>query len=80
MIIPNDYVIEFSNTIVDTSIADHLLPPNNPTNIHPAVPVTFRVKNLTKDEYIDFAFFRKTGTISTSYSIDFKENYSGYNC
>ena len=75
IIIPNDYIIEFSNSIVDTSIADTLEPPS-PRNIHPAVPVTFRIKNLTKNEYINFAFF-KTGTISTVYTMDFKEIIQG---
>jgi hypothetical protein len=75
IIIPNDYLIEFSNTIVDTSIADTIQPPSQ-RNIHPAVPVTFRVKNLTKDRYIDFSYFR-TGLISTVHTIDFKEDIQG---
>ena len=75
LIIPNDYIIEFSNSIVDTSIADTLAPVSS-RNIHPATPVTFRIKNLTRDKYIDFAFF-KTGLISTVYTIDFKEVIQG---
>jgi len=75
-IIPNDYLVEFSNTIVDTSVADTLLQRGRPNIVHPAVPVTFRVKNLTKNQYIDFAYF-KTGTLSSVYTIDFKENLLG---
>ncbi|MFO7444889.1 MAG: hypothetical protein R6W90_00915 [Ignavibacteriaceae bacterium] len=75
LIIPNDYLIEFSNVIVDTSVADTIFPVSQ-RNIHPAEPVTFRIKNLTKDQYIDFAYFR-TGTISTTHTIDFKENIQG---
>ena len=70
--LPNDYAIEFSEGIVDTSIEYRLFPPNNPSNYFPPVPVNFKVKNLTKDSYIDF-FYRKTGTVTTSYSIYFRE-------
>jgi hypothetical protein len=69
---PNDYQIEFFETIVDTSLEVRLFPPNFPQNFFPAVPVNFKVKNLTTDEYIDF-FYRKTGTLSSNYSIYFKE-------
>ena len=70
--LPNDYVFEFSEGIVDTSVEYRLYPPNNPSNYFPPVPVTFKIKNITQDKYIDF-FYRKTGTVSTSYSIYFRE-------
>lgn len=74
VIVPNDYIIEFSNSIIDTSVIDTILQsPPRPPIIHPAVPVTFRIKNLTRNQYIDFSYF-KTGLISTTHTIDFKEN------
>ncbi len=68
---PNDYQIEFYNTIVDTSLADTLLPKRS-TNVFPASPVNFKVKNLTQNKYINF-LYKRTGLISASYSIIFKE-------
>jgi hypothetical protein len=73
---PADYQIEFYPDIVGNSIADTLFPPNNPANLIPSVPVNFKVKNLTTGNYIDFAM-KKSGTISTSYSIYFKEEVNG---
>jgi hypothetical protein len=70
--LPNDYVIEFSEGIVDTSVEFRLFPPNRPSNYFPPVPVNFKVKNITQDRYIDF-FYNKTGTVSTSYTIYFRE-------
>jgi hypothetical protein len=72
----NDYLIEFSNTIVDTSQEVRLFPPSFPQNFYPAVPVNFKVKNITQNKYIDF-FYKKTGTISTSYNIYFRELIQG---
>ena len=72
----NDYQIEFYDTIVDTSLEVQLYPLNYPPNFFPAVPVNFKVKNLSSDEYIDF-FYRKTGVLSTSYSIYFRELIDG---
>ena len=71
--LPNNYVVEFFNTIVDTSQEVRLFPPSFPANFFPAVPVNFKVKNLTQDKYIDF-FYKKTGTISTNYNIYFRES------
>jgi hypothetical protein len=73
--VPNDYQIEFFDTIVDTSVADTLLP-NIARNRAPATPVNFKVTNLTKGTNLKFAL-RKTGTITTVYTIDFKEDYLG---
>ncbi|HSL89528.1 MAG TPA: hypothetical protein VK870_09515 [Ignavibacteriaceae bacterium] len=70
--LPNDYLIEFYEEIVDTSVEFALFPPNNPANQFQAVPVSFKVKNVTQNKYIDF-FYRKSGTISTTYSIYFRE-------
>jgi hypothetical protein len=70
--LPNDYTIEFSEGIVDTSVEYRLFPPNNPANYFPAVPVNFKVKNITQDRYIDF-FYRKSGSVSTTYSIYFRD-------
>ena len=69
--IPYDYVIEFYPDVVDTSVADTLYP-RTPSNILPARPVNFKVKNLTTNEYIDFVYWR-TGTVSTTHNIYFKE-------
>ena len=44
-----------------------------PQNIYPASPVSFKVKNLTSNKYIPFAY-RKSGLISTTHQIHFKEN------
>ncbi|MGD8307258.1 MAG: hypothetical protein PVF17_11435, partial [Ignavibacteria bacterium] len=76
VVVPYDYQIEFYETIVDTSLEVQLYPLNNPSNFFPAVPVNFKVKNLTNDEYIDF-FYRVTGLLSTNYSIYFKELLDG---
>ncbi|MDY0081899.1 MAG: hypothetical protein RBR74_01835 [Ignavibacteriaceae bacterium] len=70
--LPSDYSIEFYPEIVDTSVEFRLYPPNNPLNFFPAEPVNFKIKNLTQNRYIDF-FYRKSGTISTTYSIYFRE-------
>ena len=71
---PYDYEIEFYETIADTSSEDTLFAPA-PTII-PAREVTFKVKNLTTNKYIDFVYL-KTGTVSTVHSIYFKENVDG---
>jgi len=77
LVIPNDYLIEFYNSVVDTSIVDTIYRVNpQPAQIHAAVPVKFKVKNLTTDQYIDFSYFR-SGTISSNYAIDFKEDIQG---
>ncbi len=68
---PNDYQIEFSSAIVDTSIADTLLPRRS-TNIFTATPVNFRIKNLTQNKYIDF-LYKRTGLVTSTYQIVFKE-------
>ncbi len=72
--IPNDYVIEFYDTVVDTSVADTV--GTGQSNIVPPHEVTFKVKNITQNKYIDFVYL-KTGTISTTYSIWFKEFIHG---
>ncbi len=56
---PATYEIEFFDHIVDTSLA-MVYPINPPFNL-PAVPVNFRVKNLSSDQYIKFAFEDSTG-------------------
>ncbi|GIK21868.1 MAG: hypothetical protein OZ915_09315 [Ignavibacteriales bacterium] len=70
--LPNDYSIEFYPEVVDTSVEYRLFPPNNPANFFPALPVSFKVKNLTQNKYIDF-FYKKSGTVSTTYSIYFRD-------
>lgn len=70
--LPNDYTIEFYPEVADTSIEFRLFPPNFPINFFPATPVPFKVKNLTQNRYIDF-FYRKSGTVSTTYSIYFRD-------
>ncbi len=71
---PNDYVIEFYNTVVDTSVADTV--GSGASNRVSAKPINFKVKNLTKDQYIDAVYLR-TGTLSYTYSIWFKEYLQG---
>ncbi len=72
---PYDYEIEFDDNIVGKSVADTLYPPT-PSNIFPARDINFKVKNLTTGEYITPVFF-KTGTLSTVYTIYFKEKIEG---
>jgi len=72
--VPNDYVIEFHNTVVDTSVADTV--GSGQSGIIPEREANFRVKNLSKDKYIDFAY-ALFGTLSTTHSIWFKENVEG---
>jgi hypothetical protein len=68
--VPNDYVIEFYNSIVDTSLADTI--GSRPRDIKPALPINFKVKNLTNDEYIDVTY-SVSGTVTTTHSIWFRE-------
>jgi len=70
--LPNDYQVEFYPEIVDTSIEFYLYPPNRPANHFLPVPVNFKIKNLTQNRYIDF-FFKKSGTVSTTYSLYFRD-------
>lgn len=72
--VPNNYVIEFYNTIVDTSVVDTV--GSGQSGIIPATEVNFRVKNLSKNNYVDFAY-AKFGTLSTTHSIWFKEYVQG---
>jgi hypothetical protein len=73
---PSDYVIEFFDTIVDTSTFMVLPQIGRPPDIYPAEPVNFKVKNITRNTYLNF-FYRKTGLISSTYSITFRENLDG---
>ncbi|MCX6152052.1 MAG: hypothetical protein NTX22_16115 [Ignavibacteriales bacterium] len=75
-IVPSDYQVEFYNTIVDTSVADTLFPKSRLSNRFPAQPVKFKVKNLTRNEYIDF-FYGTSGVLTTIHSIFFKEHILG---
>ncbi len=70
---PYDYQIEFYNdtTGIPWSVADTLYP-RIPTNTIISKPVNFKIKNLSKNEYISFVYF-KTGTVGTTHSIYFKE-------
>jgi hypothetical protein len=73
---PADYQIEFFPEVVGQSVADTLFPPNDPRNLLPSVPITFKVKNLTTGNYIDVSM-KRSGTISTTYSIYFREDING---
>jgi hypothetical protein len=66
----NDYQIIFYPDTVDTSLADTLYPPSS---MIPARQVNYKVKNLSTDNYIDFVYW-KTGTLSTTFNIYFKED------
>ena len=52
---PNDYEIQFSNSIVDTSVADSRL-------FTSAIPTYFRVYNTTDSEYVKFVYYDNVGT------------------
>ena len=71
---PNDYLVEFYDTIVDTSMADTI--GTRPRDRKPARPINFKVKNLTADKYIDVTY-DITGTQSTTHSIWFREVING---
>ena len=71
---PNDYVIEFYDTVVDTSVADTV--GIGSSNMVPPRPINFKVKNLTTDQYVDAVYLR-VGTLSYTYSIWFKEYLQG---
>lgn len=74
---PSDYVIEFDSVVVDTSIAISISQgTGRPPDVYTAVPVKFRVKNVTHNKYVKF-FYRRTGLISSTYSITFRENIGG---
>jgi poly(3-hydroxybutyrate) depolymerase len=72
---PNDYKIIFYGTVVDTSVADTLFPVT-PSNIITAKPISFKVLNINSGKQLDVVYF-KTGTISSTYSIWFKEDVAG---
>lgn len=44
---PSNYIMEWADTIIDTSISGFGLQP---------IPVNFRIKNTTEDRYIDFGY------------------------
>jgi hypothetical protein len=71
---PNDYVIEFYDTIVDTSVIDTVGPGSS--GIIPARESNFKVKNTSKNIYIDFAY-ALFGQLATTHSIWFKETIEG---
>src|ERR1051326_5652199 len=72
---PDDYQLEFTDSNVVVSAGDTLYPPT-PGNMIRRDTVNFRVKNLTTGGYIPFVHF-KTGTVSTTHSIYFKETIDG---
>jgi len=72
--VPNDYVIEFYNTIVDTSVVDTV--GSGSSGIIPAKEANFKVKNLTMNKYVDFAY-ALFGSLATTHSIWFKESVQG---
>jgi len=67
---PNDYVLEFYNMIVDTSVADTV-----GVTIQPK-EANFKIKNLTTNKYIDFAY-AIFGSLATTHRIWFKEYLKG---
>ena len=72
--LPNDYVIEFYDTIVDTSVVDTVGP--GPSGRIPAKEANFKVKNLSQNKYVDFAY-ALFGDLATTHSIWFKEYVQG---
>jgi len=74
--LPTNYKIEFSASNVATSIADTLAPKQRPSNVHPAVEVPFKVLNTSKNEYVNFSYW-KSGTVLTTHNILLYENVNG---
>ncbi len=60
---PSDYQIQFSPTVVDTSLA--VSPSALPPFGIPAYPVHFRVKDLSTGQYAKFAYVPVTNTLLT---------------
>lgn len=65
---PFDYQIEFFDAIVDTSIAGRIGTGLNRPNFL-AVPTKFKVKNVTENRYVDFAFRERVGGSAGSLEI-----------
>ncbi|GJQ62964.1 MAG: hypothetical protein SCALA702_20170 [Melioribacteraceae bacterium] len=74
--VPNDYEIEFFDSIVDTSVIDSLNRIGPLYDVFLPQEVNFKVKNVTTGKYIDFIYFT-SGSISTTHVIRFKENIDG---
>ena len=72
--VPNDYVIEFYDAVMDTSVADTV--GSGQSGLVPPQEVKFKVKNISQNKYIDFAY-AQFGTLSTTHSIWFKEYVQG---
>ena len=75
--LPNDYEILFYDSNVGMSVADTIgkrLPPY--FTIIPASETNFKVFNKTTGQEIDYVYL-KTGTLTTNYSIWFKEWVEG---
>ncbi len=70
---PDDYVIEFSNNVVSTSVQDTLAF----GEIVPPKDATFKVINVSQNKIIDFVYFTITGAASKDYNIYFKEWVNG---
>lgn len=70
---PNDYIVEFYDHVVGNSIEDEEL------GIEP-VPVSFKIRNLITNEYIDFAYiFDNSSSLFTSHLIFFNEKIENNN-
>ncbi|MBN1638462.1 MAG: hypothetical protein JW866_05820 [Ignavibacteriales bacterium] len=69
---PYDYVFEFYNAIVDTSVADTLYR-GVKRIILPPKEANFKVKNLTTNKYIDYVYNIPASTSSTTHNVWFKE-------
>lgn len=74
--VPSDYEIEFSDSIVDTSVIDSLNRIGPLYDVFLPKEANFKVKNVTTGKYIDFVYFT-SGSISTTHVIRFKENIDG---
>jgi hypothetical protein len=70
---PNDYLVEFYDQVAGNSIADDELGILS-------VPVTFKIKNLVTNEYIDFAYIDdNSSSLFTTHQIFFNEKVDGVN-
>jgi hypothetical protein len=71
--VPNDYLVEFYDHVVGNSFADTELGVES-------VPITFKIKNLITNQYIDFAYINdNSSSLFTQHLIIFNEKIENRN-
>jgi len=71
--LPNDYEVQFFDSMDGMSVADTIKKATPPFRIiFPAIETNIKVINKTTGQEIDYVFY-KTGSLTTSYNIYFKE-------